>query len=164
MLMLVEFIKSDDGRTCGWVATPPHRRPFEGTTMAAGRDLPHDLAQFVVERALGVHHGFWGLLANGASFRSVAGRRPTAQGRALVRPHMHSLETVEGLANAHVDAWRRGAPTPVGPALDVMYARWLAVPLGGRLAVEWEVHRLPPAPRRVRHARRPGRRARAGRA
>jgi hypothetical protein len=104
-----------------------------------------------------VHDGFWGLLANGASFRSVPGRRPTAEGRALVRAHVESLEAVEGIANAHVDAWRRGAPTPVGAALDVMYARWLAVPLGGRLVVEWEVHRLPPA---SRHARRPARRAR----
>ena len=36
--------------------------------MASGRgDLPHDLAQFVVESTLELHHGFWGLLANGAS-------------------------------------------------------------------------------------------------
>lgn len=159
--MLVEFHKSTDGRTCGWTAAPPRRRPFEGTTMAAGRDLPHDLAQFVVERALGIHDGFWGLLANGGSFRSVPGRRPTRDGLALVRTHQRSLEAVEGVANAHVTAWRRGEPTPVGPALDVMYARWLAVPVGGSLRAEWEVHRLPPGPRAVR---RPGRRSRAGRA
>jgi hypothetical protein len=159
MHMRVEFYRSDDGRTCGWVATPPGRRPFEGTTMAAGRDLPHDLAQFVVERALGVHEGFWGLLANGATFKSVPGRRLTQPGRALVREHTTALEAIEGVANAHVDAWRRGAPTPVGAALDVMYARWLALPAGERLCVEWEVRRLAPSCRRARRAGR-----RAGRA
>lgn len=154
MHLRVAFYKSDGGRTCGWVATPPHRRPFQGTTMAAGRDLPHDLAQFVVERALGVRDGFWGLLANGASFASVPGRRPTQHGRALVRAHLDSLEAVEGMANAHVVAWRRGAPTPVGPALDVMLARWLALPAGEPLCVEWEVHRLPPVTRGARRGRR----------
>ena len=161
MAMQVAFYKGDGGRLCGWVATPPHRRSFEGTTMAAGRDLPHDLAQLVVERALGVHEGFWGLLANGATFKSVPGRRVTEPGRALVREHVRSLEATEGIANAHVDAWRRGAPTPVGPALDVMYARWLALPVGERLCVEWEVQRLPPA---GRGTGRPARRARARRA
>ena len=48
MDMHVEFYKVDEGRLCAWVATPPKRKPFQGTTMASGRDLPHDLAQFVV--------------------------------------------------------------------------------------------------------------------
>ena len=39
--------------------------------MAAGRDLPHDLVQFTIERALDIRDGFWGLLAHGASFASV---------------------------------------------------------------------------------------------
>jgi hypothetical protein len=51
-VMRVEFSKDDGGRLCGWVAAPPKRRPFRGSTMAAGRDLPHDLTQFVIERAL----------------------------------------------------------------------------------------------------------------
>jgi hypothetical protein len=46
-MMRVEFYKSDEGRLCGWIATPPHRRAFQGTTMAAGRTLPRDLTQFV---------------------------------------------------------------------------------------------------------------------
>ena len=85
MIMRVEFYKGGEGRLCGWIATPPHRRPFEGTTMAAGRDIPHDLAQFTVERALDIRDGFRGLLAYGASFASVRGRRPTQPGRALTR-------------------------------------------------------------------------------
>lgn len=39
MVMRVEFYKVDGGRLCAWAATPPHRRSFQGTTMAAGRDL-----------------------------------------------------------------------------------------------------------------------------
>jgi hypothetical protein len=44
--------------------------------MASGRgDLPHDLAQFVVESTLELHHGFWGLLANGAGTTTPAAPR-----------------------------------------------------------------------------------------
>ena len=145
MGMQVEFYKVDEGRLCAWVAAPPKRRPFQGTTMAAGRDLPHDLAQFVIETALGLRRGFWGLLANGATFKSVPGRRLTRPGQAVVRAHREALYATEGLVNAHFAAWRKGVATAVGPALDVMYARWLALPVGERLRVEWRVQRLPPA-------------------
>lgn len=40
--------------------------------------IPHDLAHFVVERALGIRQGFWGSVAAGAVFGSltyVSGRR-----------------------------------------------------------------------------------------
>jgi hypothetical protein len=153
MIMRVEFCKAGDGRLCGWFATPPHRRPFEGSTMAAGRDLPHDLSQFTIERALDIRDGFWGLLAHGAWFASVPGRRPTRPGRALVRDHHAALVMVEGIVNGHYAAWRRKEVTPVGPALDVMYARWLAVREGDPLVVEWPMHELPPAS--SSHSRRP---------
>lgn len=143
MLMQVEFYKQGDGRLCSWVATPPHRRPFEGTTMAAGRDLPHDLAQFTIERALDVRDGFWGLVAHGASFASIPGRRPTRPGRALARAHETALAAVEALVNRHYLAWRRGEATPLGATLDVIYARWLSLGDGERLALDWEVRPLP---------------------
>ena len=57
--MDVVFYKEDDGRLCGWRAAPPKRRCFQGTTMASGRDLPHDLAQFVVEVTLGLERLVW---------------------------------------------------------------------------------------------------------
>ena len=143
MGMQVAFYKEDNGRLCGWVATPPKRKPFQGTTMASGRDLPHDLAQFVVEATLGLQHGFWGLLANGATFKSVVGRRRTKPGLQLISAHREALEATEHLSNAHVTAWRTGAPTPTGPALDAMYARWRALPDGAELRVDWPVQRLP---------------------
>jgi hypothetical protein len=142
MHMHVEFYKLDGGRLCGWTATPPKRRPFVGTTMASGKDIPHDLGQFVVESALELREGFWGLLANGASFKSVPGRRLTKPGREITRAHYAALVEVEGIVNGHVSAWRRGAATPVGSALDDMYRRWRALTPGETLSLKWRVQRL----------------------
>ena len=141
--MRVEFYKAGEGRLCGWVAAPPKRRPFQGATMAAGRDLPHDLAQLVIERELGATDGFWGLLARGAWFASVPGRRPTEPGRALARAHQKELAAVEATVNAHYFAWRRGERTPVGPALDAMHARWRGLVDGERLVLAWPMRRHP---------------------
>jgi hypothetical protein len=113
--------------------------------MAAGRDLPHDLTQFVIERELGIRDGFWGLLAHGAWFASVPGRRRTDAGRALVRAHSAGLAAAEDVANTHYFAWRRGAATPVNAALEAMLARWRELPEGERLVLEWPVRRLPAA-------------------
>jgi len=160
MIMLVEFHRTGDGRLCGWIATPPHRRPFQGSTMAAGRDLPHDLTQFTIERTLEIRDGFWGLLAHGGSFASVPGRKPTPQGRALVRAHHAALVAVEGIVSCHYLPWKRGEATPLKPALDTMYARWLALADGERLALEWPVRPLlgPLEQSRSRHAERIDRR------
>ncbi|MGH7492114.1 MAG: hypothetical protein ACREOO_06925 [bacterium] len=125
--MQVSFYKMDIGRLCTWVAAPAKRKRIQGTTMASGRDLPHDLAQFVVESTLGMQHGFWGLLANGATFKSVPGRRRTQPGRQLIRAYREELDAAEHVVNAHVAAWRMGAPTPSAPALNAMYARWQAL-------------------------------------
>ena len=135
--MEVAFYKGDDGRLCGWRAAPPKRRPFQGTTMASGRDLPHDLAQFVVETTLGLQHGFWGLLARGATFKSVPGRRRTKPGQQIIRAHREALDGVERLVNGHVTAWRTGAVTPAGPALEGMLARWQALRGGEELRLVW---------------------------
>jgi hypothetical protein len=102
-----------------------------------------DLAQFVVEATLDLQHGFWGLLANGATFKSVVGRRRTQPGRQLISVHREALNATEHLVNAHVAAWRTGAPTPVGPALAAMYVRWQALPVGEELCVDWPTQRLP---------------------
>src|SRR5262245_41223579 len=141
--MRVAFYKVDDGRLCSWTATRPKGKPFQGTTMASGSNLPHDLAQFVIEATLGFREGFWGLLANGATFESVVGRRRTRPGRQIIRAHHDALTATEHLVNAHATAWRAGGSTQAGPALDAMLARWRALPVGEHLHVDWEVHRLP---------------------
>ena len=137
MAMHVAFYKVDGGRLCSWVATPAKRKPFQGTTMASGRDLPHDLAQFVVESVLGFQDGFWGLLARGATFKSVAGRRRTRTGQHIIAAHREVLHATEHIVNAHVTAWRTGAASPAGPALDAMCARWRALPVEAELRVDW---------------------------
>jgi hypothetical protein len=133
----VAFFKIDEGRLCQWTARPRKRKPFVGSTMASGRDLPHDLAHFVVEEAVGLECGFWGLLAKGASFASVAARRPTRPGRELIRAHRAELAHAEDVVNAHLKAWRSGSRTPVAPALDRMLARWRALKMGEGLDVVW---------------------------
>src|SRR6185295_9258881 len=139
--MQVAFYKVDEGRLCAWFAKPPKRRRFQGTTMASGGDVPHDLAQFVVEATLAIQHGFWGLLAKGATFKSVPGRRRTQPGRHIVRAHREELDAVEQLVNAQVTAWRKGVSTPAAAALDAMLARWRALPVGEELLLEWPTRR-----------------------
>jgi hypothetical protein len=107
--------------------------------MASGRDLPHDLAQFVVEQGLGLEHGFWGVLAQGGSFKSVPGRRQTQPGRQITREHQAELGRAEAIVNAHVNAWKTGTATPVGAALDAMLVRWRALALGDELRLNWNV-------------------------
>jgi hypothetical protein len=160
--MKVMFSKSDDGRLCSWRAEPPGRRAFQGSTMAsraARTDLPHDLAQFVVEARLGLDHGFWNLLANGATFKSVE-RRRTRPGRQLILAHRGELNAAEWAVNTHVHAWRVGRPTPAESTLDAMLARWRSLPVGEELVVEWPTRRLTqPRRRNAPPSRRPRRRS-----
>ena len=148
MSMRVAFYKVDDGRLCAWTALIPKRRPLQGTTMAAGRDLPHDLAQFVVESTLGLRCGFWGLLSIGATFESVR-RRPTKPGRQVISTHHAALVATERVVNAHATAWRAKAATPVGPALDEMLARWRSLRAGEELRVEWTISPAAGRPQRA---------------
>lgn len=146
MLMRVQFIKMAEGRLCAWVAAPPKRRPFLGSTMNSGRDLPHDLSQFTIERALDIRDGFWGLLAHGGCFASVPGRRTTNEGRAVVRRHRDALMHVEHVVNGHYSAWHSGKPTPLTPHLDAMLGRWRALAEGEALELEWDVRSMPGEP------------------
>ena len=137
------FYKVDNGRLVGWWAKPRKRKAFQGSTMASGRDLPHDLAHFVVESALGMELGFWGLLARGATFKSVPGRRRTRAGRHLISANNQSLGVAEYWVNLHLWAWRKGQASPLGPALDEMYSRWRALGMGEELRLEWRTERSP---------------------
>ena len=132
--MVVTFRKV--GRGCSWTALRPPRTKVPGPTMAAGKDLPHDLSTFVIERALGIRHGFWGCVADGATFRTL-GRRRTPQGKEVIGRHVAELDDAERRVNDVYFAWRAGRTTPVDGELDAMTARWLALDDGGELVVEW---------------------------
>lgn len=132
--MRVVFRKNDRG-LCSWTAYPPKRRPISGIGGVAGRGLPHDLAQFLVERELGHRYGFWGCLADGATFRSLvkSGRKRTRPGAAVIAEHVDDLDAAKADANLHVGIWRDGGATPLGPLLTEVRQRWLDLPSGGEM-------------------------------
>jgi hypothetical protein len=134
--MRVTFTRSDDGRVCAWTALRPPRTRVPGPAMAVGADVPHDLATFVIEEALGIEHGFWGCVAEGATFRSL-GRRRTPQGRAVIDRRSDALDAAEVEVNEVFFAWRRGEPTAADDALDAALEAWRALPRGGEMVREW---------------------------
>jgi hypothetical protein len=66
-----------------------------------GRMLPHDLAHLIVERGLGLEHGFWGTVASGGVFsgmRVLDGRRPPHAGersRDVIRANAGTQELTQ---------------------------------------------------------------------
>ena len=114
------------GRGCGWTALRPPRTVVPGPVMAAGGDLPHDLYTFVIELGLGIEHGFWGCVADGATFTTI-GRKRTPQGKAVITRHLAELDEAEWRVNEIYFAWRDGRPTPFDRELDAMLARWRAL-------------------------------------
>lgn len=134
--MEIRFRKGTRGRTCSWVAVRPPRTRVPGPTMAAGGDVPHDLATFVIEQALGIRYGFWGCVADGATFRTL-GRRRTPHGRDVIRCHAAELDAAERRVNEVYFGWRRGEATPVDAALDEALGAWRRLPEGGELVRRW---------------------------
>lgn len=133
----VEFYKpSEKHRLCAWEATRPKRIVVAGTVMAAGASIPHDLAQYVVEAATGFEHGFWGLVARGATFKSTQ-RRRTKPGRAVIAAHRDDLVQSEVLAGEHLQRWRNGEATPVTEALTAATRQWDELRIGDRLVFTW---------------------------
>jgi len=134
----VVFRKGKRG-LCYWTAYPRKRRPASGVGGGTGRTLPHDLLQFVVEREHGRRHGFWGCLADGATFRSLAktDRRPTRPGRAVIAAHVGELDAIEMLVGRELDAWLAGEDSPVTRALATTRERWLAMDDGDELDLEF---------------------------
>jgi hypothetical protein len=133
----VAFFKpSEKHALCGWEAVRGKRTVVPGTVMAAGASLPHDLAQYVIEAATAYEHGFWGLLAKGATYKST-GRKVTKPGRALIVAHRAELAASEALAAQHLRVWGAGPATPVSDALDAALAQWRALEFGERLVYEW---------------------------
>jgi hypothetical protein len=138
--MQVVFVKGPGGRTCRWHALRPPRTRVPGPAMAAGKDLPHDLATFVIEQHLGIERGFWGCVAIGATFRSLP-RRRTPQGRDVIRRHADQLDAAEARVGEIYRAWRDGAPTAATADLDAALAEWRALPDGGELVRTWTIGR-----------------------
>lgn len=136
----------------------------------AARELPHDLAHFVVEDALELEAGLWGVLAAGGMFdhtKVLEGRRkPHAdqRARAVVEAAGDRLSQAEMLTRFVCDLALEGADRDVARlkaaagarwwretsadqleracrALRDTSVRWRDVPVGEALVVTW---RLPP--------------------
>ena len=136
--MRVEFYKLETkGRILsGWDATRSKRTRVPGTVMVAGKNLPHDLAQYVIEASAGYNNGFWDLVAHGATFKST-GRRRTKPGRAVIAAHRHELAGAEKLAGLHLAQWRARRASPVTDDLDRALAQWNDLLLRHRLLFTW---------------------------
>jgi nucleotide-binding universal stress UspA family protein len=119
-----------------------------------GAALPHDLAHYVIERALGIDHGFWGLLAAGAVLDTVRAygardrRSLPPQTDPIVAEHLDELLAAEDRV---AQLYSVGAdPTPP-PDLDptvvrrihtdiaALNATWQALPASesARLDLNW---------------------------
>jgi hypothetical protein len=104
--------------------------------MAEGKEIPHDLAQFDIEASTGYQHGFWGLVAQGATFKST-GRRRTKPGPSLIADRRDELVAAEQLAGLHLEQWRAKKPSVVTDALYRTSAQWQGMTLNQRLVFEW---------------------------
>jgi len=118
--------------------------------MAAGtgESLPHDLAQYVIEASTGYQHGFWDLVAHGATFKST-GRRRTKPGRAIIAAHRDELAGAERLAGLHLALWNARTSSPVTENLDRALAQWRQLRRGQRIVFAWPSPRgavVDPAP------------------
>jgi hypothetical protein len=76
--------------------------------------IPHDLAHFLIEKALHLRHGFFGSIADGAVFKSmtyVSGRRkPKAAERSetLLKKNLAALNDAEALVRIFNDTIEQG--------------------------------------------------------
>jgi hypothetical protein len=76
--------------------------------------IPHDLAHFLVEKALRLHRGFWGSVADGAVFKTmsyIGGRRkPKAAERSesLLKVNAAPLNEAEALVRIFNDTIEQG--------------------------------------------------------
>ncbi len=98
--------------------------------------MPHDLIQLVVEGAVRLDHGFWGSVAEGATFKST-GRKRTKPGRDVIARHRGDLGQAEVIVGEHYARWKKGQPTPAAAHFDDISPRWESLDDGGELVIEW---------------------------
>lgn len=131
--MQVEFRKRDDGGSLAIIDRDDGVRLRLRSYDRTGR-VPHDAVHLVGERALGVHGGLWGSIAEGALFDSIEvvdGRQPHDRGRRsdeIRRRNARELRLAETLVGVLAEAIDLDAPgverglaeawgiTEVGPA------------------------------------------------
>ncbi|MFG2755311.1 hypothetical protein [Streptomyces wuyuanensis] len=130
---------------------PDVRLPAQPT----GPTMPHDLVHAAVEGALGITDGFWGAMAEGATFQGFEPLTPGRHRRSglkVLRRKGDRVMAAELAVNWAYRVWT-GLPTEgrgigrapldadalarTGPALDEASARWTAVAEGDGLVRHW---------------------------
>lgn len=135
-----------------WVAQAGKRR-IDGAGLGSDpRHLPHDIVTLVVEKQLGITEGFFGTVAAGGTFRSMA-KRKNKPGRAVIARNVSALMAAEHLVNQTWSDWMAGRDTPCKEALDRAHDEWMALPPGGQLTLDWLPTRAHPAPPRKKRRR-----------
>ena len=100
------------------------------TVGGAARELPHDLAHFVVEDSLALEAGLWGVLAAGGMFghaKVIAGRRPphaAKRAQAVVDAAGDRLSQAEMLTRFVCDLALAGADRDVRRLKAAAGERW----------------------------------------
>jgi hypothetical protein len=105
---------------------------FQIKGVAHGFAIPHDLAHFLVEKALRLHQGFWGSIADGAVFpsmRHAAGRRKphaTERSNTVLKANARALTEAEVLVRIFNDTIEQGHDQ-ASPLLNgLLKDRWAA--------------------------------------
>lgn len=146
--MRVTFTKKRDARHFpNWVAELGKRR-IEGSHMGSDpRHLPHDIVTLVIERELGIRDGFFGTVAAGGTFKSMA-RPQKPSRRTAIAQNRAGIDRAEGLVNGHWTAWLSGGETSCAYALDKALASWKSIEPGGTLTLDFLDLPVHPAKRR----------------
>ena len=119
-----------------WVAQAGKRRINGAGLGSDPRHLPHDIVTFVIEKQLGFKDGFFGTVAAGGTFRSMA-KRKNKPGRAVIARHVPALTAAEHMVNQTWSDWLAKRDTPCNDALDRAYAEWRSLPPGGHVTLQW---------------------------
>jgi hypothetical protein len=135
-VMRVVFSTDETRRLCRWSAVVGKRTRVPGSVMGPSKQIPHDLAQYVVEAATHYERGFWGSIAQGATFKSI-GRKRTKPGRAVIAANRKEIIASEHLANEHLARWDAGEHTHVTHALSAAGKQWRRLRPGDSLVFEW---------------------------
>jgi hypothetical protein len=129
------YVRRDDGVTLELPSYAPLRR------------LPHDLAHFVVEHALGLTRGFWGSIAEGAVFGGVEvlPRKRTARveerSRQVMKDASSRVTEAEAIVGTVVEIYQRRLDRDWAAARALLRGTWRPARPSRELPTQAEVHR-----------------------
>lgn len=142
--MTVTFFKFIEKRASYWEARLG-RSTIPGSNMALGRgDIPHDLIQFVAEATEDMTDGFWGSVADGATFKSI-GRKRIKAGMAVIAKNRDGVARSERLAGRRHAEWIAGKDSAAAGAMTMADKAWRGLGDGESFTLSWpDLHMVEP--------------------